>query len=408
MIKKFLSMLVLCVFSFNTMAETPVSATSTATSKAASSTGASGNASKLTGFKKFFDSPMGILTVSGIATVYSGILYGAADKQEKESQDNIKKIDKIIASFTDSYSGYCPKGRDNLAEPSCYCYTDAGKKNTNRTNSQACISLWAKNDYKLGGANGDYNAASFNGVAGCVALDGQFDETCKCKKFVDAKGVNACKKEASITLPNDAFSTGLATTGGLSDVLQFAANAGNGNPALDSLNSATLKTNAIKARQIKEALITKLSGVDKDMKIPIIDESNAAKFASAAIGDKVIAAGVASNSGMAMNVASARTDNPVVENLLKQAQEKVGIDVTGGKGIDAKKTVKRPGLDLNFSGDGAAPGGNGQVIADFPEEKKNYKYKNSDIVTDNSMSLFEIISNRYVQSGLKRLFDDAN
>ena len=39
-------------------------------------------------------------------------------------------------------------------------------------------------------------------------------------------------------------------------------------------------------------------------------------------------------------------------------------------------------------------------------DEKEYKLKNSDVSTDKSASIFEIISNRYIQSGLKRLFED--
>lgn len=366
-------------------------------SAAASSTGSLGKV------EEFMTSPVGILTISGIATVYSGILYSGAAKQEKESEENVKKIDKMIKSFSDSYSGYCPSGRDTLTDAACYCYTDAGKKNTTRSNSQTCIDLWAKNTYTLSGDATNYAIGTAVEAVGCVNLAGEFDETCKCKKFVDAKGVNACQKGTSITLSDDTFSTGLATSTGVNDILKYTANSISGNPRYDLLGTGTLTANALRARQITTKLTSDLQAKDKNANLPKIDASNAGKFAAALIGQDNINRAMASNAA-AMNVANSRSDNPAVDNILKQAQAKAGLEISGGKGLDAKKTAKK-NLSLNFADSGSVSAG--QVIQTFPEgAEKTYKYKNSDISTNESASIFEIISNRYVQSGLKRLFED--
>lgn len=378
-----------------TSVATPGAANSAATTVA----GETGSLQKL---QNFFDSPMGILTISGIATVFSGILYSGAAKQEEESKNNIKKIDKMIASFKDSYSGYCPKGRDALTDPACYCYTDDGKKNSARTNSKICIDLWAQTSYKLSGDANNYGIGIAVEPVGCVNLAGEFDETCKCKKFIDAKGGNACQKSASITLSNDSFSTGFATSTGVNDILKYTANSINGNPRFDLLGSAALTSNALKARQVTKKLLNSLEA--KGVKVPQIDESNAGKMAAALIGQNNINNAMKDGSA-AMNVSSSRSENPAVVDLLKTAQTKVGLEISGGKGLILKKSTKK-NLSLNFS-DNSGSVSAGQVIQGFPEESaKNYKYKNSDISTNESASIFEIISNRYVQSGLRRLFEN--
>lgn len=386
-------------------AATAASGATTAASGAANAAGSvAGETGSLQKLQNFFDSPMGILTISGIATVYSGILYKGAAKQEEESTANVKKIDTMIASFKDSYSGYCPNGRDTMAEPSCYCYTDAGKKNSTRTNSQTCIDLWAKTTYKLSGDATNYGIGTATEAVGCVNLAGDFDETCKCKKFVDAKGVNACKKEASITLASDTFSTGFATSTGVSDILKYTANSTNGNPRFDLLGTGNLTANALRAKQVTNKLLNNLQAKDKNTQYPKIDETNAGKYAAALIGQNNIDNGMKGSSA-AMNVASSRSDNPAVENILKAAQAKAGLEISGGKGLDAKKGAKKNNMNLNFNDSGSVSAG--QVIQGFPETpEKTYKYKNSDISTNESASIFEIISNRYVQSGLKRLFED--
>lgn len=350
---------------------------------------------------ELLDSSYGIIVISGISTIYAKILYDGAEKQEKESKENVVKIDKIIASFKDSYAAFCPKGREDLTDAKCYCYGADGSKNTNRTNSQICIDLWAKNSYLLSGDATNYNLAGLaTDVAGCVNVVGVFDEACKCKKLVNAKGVNACKKETSVSMPNDAFSTALATAGGAADLLKYASKTYNGNPGFDLLNTASIGAKAIKSKQITDALLTKL---DKDIKIPLINASNVDRFAKAIIGEKLLADKMKGASNMATNVSSARSENPLMENALKMAEVKAGLEMSGGNGLNAKKEKKKGNFDMNFGSDSPGNAG-GQIVQDFPE--KTYKYKNSDIVTDNSASIFEIISNRYVQSGLKRLFDD--
>jgi hypothetical protein len=368
-----------------------------ATQPAAQNTGA------FDSFKKYFDTPMGVAVIAGIATVYSTILYKAAAKQEDESKENIKKIDKMIASFKDSYVNSCPNGREDLNTPSCYCYLNTGKKNTARSNSKTCTDLWAKDSYMLSGDATNYDVGTYNAdVAGCVTVNGQFDELCKCKKLIDSAGNNACKKGTSVTLPAGDFSTGFATGTGLDSLLKYTSNATNGNPRYDLLSASDLAANAVKAKNIKDQLVTKLP---PGTKLPVIDESNVNKFATAVLGTKAMDAAMASSgSGSAMNIGSARSNNAATENILKQAQAKVGLDISGsGKGLGAVKPGKKIGMDFNFSDSGNPSGV--AVVQDFPEQK-NYNYKNSDIVTDNKASLFEVISNRYIQSGLKRLFDD--
>lgn len=354
---------------------------------------------------KTLSSPWGVVIVAGMGTVFSGILYEAASEQEKESNENIKKIDKLIASFKDSYVAYCPKGRTDLAEPKCYCYTENGQQNPSRTNSKVCTDLWSKNTYVLSGDAANYALAAYNpDVAGCVALNGQFDENCQCKKLVNAKGVNACKKETTLSLPNNNFSTAIASGGGVTDLLKFAVNSTNGNPRFDLINAGSIGAKAIRVKQITDELVKKVPLLTEG-KIPDINKSNIDKFAKAILGEKRIEQN--SNPGnIPMNVASSRDTSPQMKTLLKEAQKKVGIQIVGtGNGLNAKKEKKKAGFDLNFTNDSSGASSS-QILDNFPEQK-NYKLKNSDIVTDNSASLFEIISNRYIQSGLKRLFDES-
>jgi hypothetical protein len=104
-----------------------------------------------------------------------------------------------------------------------------------------------------------------------------------------------------------------------------------------------------------------------------------------------------------MSFAGASSGDPKIDALLKNAEQKSGLDLLGsGKGLGNKRTDGKE--SFNFVSDGSG-NPNGAQTQNFPETQKNYNFKNNDISKRDDTSIFEIISNRYVQSGLKRLFD---
>lgn len=353
---------------------------------------------------KFFDSPPGILTLSGIATVYSGTLYNAAAEQEQEAEDNIKKIDRVLAEFKDSYVAFCPGGREDLKVPDCYCYLAKGGKNPDRTNSQTCKDLWAKNDYLLKAVAGTYTGLSkFVDPVGCLTVSGQFDEGCKCKKFTDSKGNNACQKGVSIALPAG-IGTAMMTTTGLKDVMQLAANAGNGNPMFNNFSTGALAVKAVASDNLRKQLLAKLaSSSGSTGTLPVLNEKNIEGFTRALVGEKKFAEISKGGSSPMSSVGSGNVD-PGLAKELKAAAAKAGLDFSGsGKGLANRKTENKEAFAFNIGGEAGAQ--NGGQLQDFPDQQKNYKIK-GDISTRSDTSIFEIISNRYIQSGLKRLFDE--
>lgn len=351
---------------------------------------------------KFFDTPPGILTMAGIATVYSGVLYNAAANQEEEADNNIKKIDKIVAEFKDSYANYCPEGREDLNNPKCYCYLAKGGQNPDRTRSQTCLDLWAKDNYKLSGKADDYLANNTNvDSVGCITLSGEFDENCRCKKFLNSKGTNACKKSVSINMPAG-ISSAMVNGTGIKDIVQFAANSANGNPMFNNFSTGQMGLKAINTDSLKNQLIERYSaGSNGNSGVSTINEKNIDKFAKALIGEKIMAAAIGS-SRSAFDLGSAGSVDSTTASILKSAAAKAGFEFSGGNGLQYKKAATKEGMNFNFADEPV--NGNGQT-QNFPEPEKNYNYKNSDISKNSDVSIFEIISNRYIQSGLKRLFD---
>lgn len=366
----------------------------------------SAGAATISKIKTLTNNSLGILVMSAIGTVYSGVLYNAASEQESESKSNVEKIDKVIKTFKDSYANFCPNGRENLTEPKCYCYNADGKQNPNRSNSQTCAALWAKDNFKIAVDAGDYTGAG--GVVpatGCVNMNAQFDEKCVCKKFIDQKGANACMKTTNLTIPSG-LGASFSGTSGLQQVTALANNAANGNPKLDLFTGGQLASNAIAAKKMAQAIFTKLTPELPASAIALskMNDKNVNQFARSALGDGAMQEGLKGPSS-AIGVAETRSTDEKVAALLKNAEQKAGLDLMGsGKGLAHKKADGKEGPNFNFIGESTASA-NGAQTQSFPETQKAYNYKNNDISKKDDNSIFDIISNRYIQSGLKRLFD---
>lgn len=354
-------------------------------------------------FNKKLASPLGIGILSTIGGINSAILRDAAEEQENEAEENIKKVEKILTTYKDSWTEFCPHGRDKLEDAACYCYLDNGKQNTKRSNSKTCIDLWAKNKYFFESTADTYNSA--NGPidpAGCLTRDGQFDERCRCKKFVDAKGQNACMKSVPLSINNNILGNSFLSASGFDKVMSNLNSTVSGNSNLASLDENGLRQAIAKQKKINQAIMEKLL---KDPKLADFKKSmdNIDKIQKAIFTPTELAKVASTGGGSALT--SLPEISPDKAQVLQDVKNKIGLDMSGsGKGLNTKKGEKKNSMDFNFSGDSAGGSASAGVIQDFPE--KNYKYTNSDIVTDDSASIFEIISNRYVLSGLKRLFDD--
>ena len=361
---------------------------------------------KAKNFGEFMNSPAGILIISGISTIYSSILYSAAEKQEKEANHNVDKVDQVIKAYKDSWVQFCPNGRTNLSEPNCYCYLENGAQNPDRTNSQVCKDLWAKNNYKITANADDYSGARQPiDPVGCLNVNGQFDEHCTCKKFIDAKGNNACEKSASIAIPNNSFGAGFVGGSGINDFLKIAANTSNGYSGLNLLSAGSLANKAIANQNLLKSMLSQVSEKNGLGKMQTINQNNIGQYANAILGEKAIKDAIA-NSKSPLAIATSGATDPKVSEQLNAAAAKAGlVEMVGsGHGLANKKEEKKDGMNFNFNGD-SANGSNVQA-QNFPEAQKNYNYKDSDISKQPDTSIFDIISNRYIQSGLKRLFDN--
>ncbi|MBL6990803.1 MAG: hypothetical protein ISR65_13545 [Bacteriovoracaceae bacterium] len=347
---------------------------------------------------QFFNSSQGIAIISGIAAFISFKLAAHNKKVAKEASANADRIQEIIDNFMESMIAYCPGGRDTLNEPRCYCYTEEGTRNENRTNSGTCQALWASEDTNL-----FVDATEYTGVAkaerlGCLNINQEFDPDCKCRRFKDAgTGQNACYKTPDLSTTVGSFGNSL----GVSTLATNVDSMAQGDYASGTLSSARPANQAAKNMKMAKKL---LKEANKKMDKPLIIDGKLAskmvdKIATPTLLKKAKSGLLHGGSALTTNPPSEKKLGKSLKEVLKkyndQASKKAKYEESGGAATTDKK-----GFEFDFQG-GARPGTKGKTIEFM---KKNYDMGDSDINKNEDSSIWKVITNRFNISGLRRLF----
>lgn len=345
-----------------------------------------------------FNSLPTLIVLSGIMAMYNGWLASSAKKESNKADERKEALEKIIAKFEHSVAGYCPSGREDMNQPRCYCYKSGGGKNTDRTNSETCQALWAQDSQNNFVAATDYSTNKTKNPVGCMTRAGEFDQKCKCKKFKDAQGQNACFKVApisNITIP------GLAGT--VNNLGKTVNDLTNGALSPADVNAGKLGKSSIALNKLRAKLLKSINKgrANRGIKpIKLASPSAALKFAKKVTNKSSIASASKKSLG---NLSSAGSStNPALQKAVREAKKMSGLSFGGGKGLNRGQKKKKGGFKLDF-GSGDRSAGNGKVKTFMA---KDYNYKDNDIVDRDDVSIFQVISNRYNVSGLRRLFDE--
>ncbi len=345
-----------------------------------------------------FSNPIMIIATTGVMTLYNGWLASMAKEESNAASKRSSAIDKIINKFDGSVAGFCPSGRENRAEPRCFCYNNDGGRNKKRSNSETCQAEWAKARQNFFVKAQNYQTSKTKNPKGCLTLDRKFDQKCKCRKFKNANGQNACFKTApiaNISIP------GLASiTNDLGKTINSLTN-GSLSPA--RVNTQKLLKNSKSLSNLRRNLLkstNKIRSRNGQKPIQLLGPRQALRLAKKIATPKARLA--ASKRSLGATSLAEQSKNPALQKAIKEASKITGLSFSGGRGIKRTKTKKRNGFQLDF-GNTASSRGHGKV-QNFM--KKNYHFKNNDIVNKNDVSIFQVISNRYNVSGLKRLFEN--
>lgn len=352
----------------------------------------------LSKFNQSLNSPTGIILLSLVGLANSYTIHEAAKDEASEAEKNIAKIETLMTTFSDSWSGHCPKGHEDINDASCYCYLDSGKKNLNRTNSQTCQSLWSKTEYQLTANGKDYRVKGEEAdTVGCLYTNGKFDEKCQCKKFADSKGNNLCAKVTSLNVNTNSMGSFISQSSvpTLVDTLNKMAS---GNLGLNGLNIGNA---AIKQNELTNKYFKHIGDDLKKMGIPARPTLKELDKMTNAVLPKKAIDGYTKSMG-SMPLLASTNPPPTMSKAIEEAKKKAGLESFDGKNLGLKKTEEGKNLNFNFNDGG---GSNTAQNLNIPEEEKVYKVK-GDIVKDTGASIFQVISNRYQESGIRKLFDD--
>jgi hypothetical protein len=341
---------------------------------------------------------------SGILGLWANSLRTEALEEEETAQKNIKSIEEALAGFRESTAGFCPEGRSDPKAPRCYCFLDGGARNPSRTNSGICQQLFLSEDEDFTAGKTDYTTKKAPGL-GCVTVNGKFDKDCRCKNFKESKtGQNACAKFQA----SPALLGGLGGTLGVPQTAPLLNSFTEGDPnAFANLNSGRLSQNLARVKKINQALLKKAKQKGSNLGTINNHDALAKNFTDRA----VTAITSRQRKGASLGAIAARSrPKGALGALLKQPSTKAGIkkpsfSVSGGKGLSAGrgKSGQKNGLEFDFSGSGTKS----PKVLNLPDSKpKNYNYKEADINKRKDVSIFKIISNRYLNSGLRRLFEE--
>lgn len=325
--------------------------------------------------------------------IFSGVMAGMtlmmathAGSQAEASKKRAELLRKMRDEFV-SASGaiYSCKSEDrnDPAKPTCYCYTAENQRNANRGNSQICQKLWA-------GINtnpNSYTAATQSNKV-CVNQNRQADSTCACKQTNTCMKVSLSGVKGLSLGTNNMLNGAIAPLNGVTSGSIDAAN----------LDSASLASQAAKVTALGKELDKNkaLQGVNKNKdKASLQLKKDLARGAASMNSGNFL--GSSSGSGMPTNAGEA------ARMLEKEIADQAPITgVSGGETIAAGSDSSEQPLEFGLTGDQLAA--QESQIAEVMKE--DLDYGGNDINQGSKTNIFEVLSNRYQRSGMRRLFDE--
>lgn len=340
-----------------------------------------------------------ILITAGIMVGLTAFLAFQANREKKRAEDNIKEIDKVLATYSEYLSGFCPDGREDLNNARCYCYTEDGNKNLARTNSVICQNLFAADEVNLANRSEKTKELSATTREGCITVQGQFDLECRCREMKNTDtGQNACAQAPTSTLITGGFGAKLGapdTIGSLNKITNGA------NKGIASLDSGALKSQAAKNNKALNSVLNDAKKSGK--KVPNLNEmeKEAVKL-MVDEGEKSITKNPQMANGFPSLMGPGNRPPSLAKEIAK-AEQKYGLNLSGSKNQLGKVGSNKKKSDYKFNWNDGGPGSKVQNYM-----KKDYDYKDNDIVNKKELNIWNVISKRYQTSGLRRLFDDKS
>ena len=364
--------------------------------------GSSGMFSKVKGALRI-NSSTKVAIYSGIGMTLAFKLRQKAQEEEKKSEHNIKHIDKIIAQFKDSVTALCPNGREDLKQPRCYCYTDKGEPNLQRTQSAICQNLWKQNNISYAVEANTYRKKE-GGLTGCMNLNGKFDPECECRKYKNtATGKNLCMKTSqNIVIPSPLKNnlSSVSTALKAADVLTGASSDN------ARLNEQALEKAATRTKRYAEKLLKQYNQLAPARQSPPIPLSPSfTEQAVKKLVDKKMQQRFGSGLALSPLSSSNRSVSPALSQAIKTIDKKKGQSSPSQYQASKLSGKNKKNPTSPWPIDTSAPSATkGKIIKIQNDPPAHQKSQNAALHTAPDVSIWRVISNRYLLSGIPRLF----
>lgn len=347
----------------------------------------------------FLGSSPGIAIIGGLGAAISSILATHAGSQQITAEKNAKMVRDVREKFetTMAASNFC-RSRDDVSQPRCYCFTSDGKRNSNRTRSETCQAYWFNQDKSLYRAASTYGGGKKEKAQGCYRIDGVWDPDCKCREVKNDQGENGCYK-APYGL-NEIASLGPGI--GLAQITDSLNQMYSGGLASGDIAPAQISQNAARINSARKQTLDKMKSDPQFKANGFFNDEALLEAAIRSIPKNVRQQGEQLFQEQ-FGQGSLNTQPPslagVLENTRKTAGLPTSVQLRGG--FNKAKAKKKTGFSLYGEEEKAAEAG-----AQHMNKNYDYSVAQKDIVEREDVSIWQVISNRYTQSGLRRLFDD--
>jgi hypothetical protein len=328
------------------------------------------------GVKKLFTNPYTRLAMSGLLTANSMFMISHIGKEEKKAEERKAFLEKLKGQVNIAGSSVNCGSADVNSQVSCPTTTPAGTE---------AESTSAGGDNP--GTAGNYGTAK-TGTAStlgthCISATGSFDASCGCK------ATSSCLNTSNRLIGAD---TGGISLDGLPNTLDGIAS-GYIDPA--TIDSAAMGAAAARYKKISDNLAAKNPKVkaaqaDAAKRVAQLRSQFEKQFGS----DPVLAA--ADRAGTAD--LSDASPSEALEKIKEELKQEVN-HVAGPAGAEA--LPGQPSLDLGLTEEPAVLGAEDPLAKNMASE---FELGNNDINTASESNIFDIVSNRYRRSGIRRLF----
>gem|GEM_PF-3756988 len=324
---------------------------------------------------------------ASLLTVWSSVMAGYLYHQSVISDARAVQLDLMAEQSKVGVGiGTCtPEQRNSSAFPNCFCFTEELTINPARSGSEVCSDL-----FRPGGGNINTTPDTASSTRTCVDQNRGVDPKCECRTKRGANGKNTCLK---LTPGGRNFGGDVGTFKTIGNTAQTANSIFNGTTSPAGLDVGALGAQALRLRNTRDKLIS------KNPKLAKLVSSTKKKFENKLLKST---AGLSSlQQGGGGSLAKLNPQQAIAELKKEIEKNKDNIQKNQSSTGGSLSSPKAEQLEFGMTTDDLAT----QDLEVAKAMKDKLDYGQNDINKNNS-NIFEVLTNRYQRSGMRRLFDE--